>query len=90
MKKLLTFSILAISIAGFTQNVANKRVTYKIDEESKIIYLDSVSSQKSYIYTGYMAMYKGKSYAVYQSSKGKKFIFLISKKSGKQYRKYID
>ena len=35
------------------------------------------------------AIYKGKTYPVFATSKGKLFIKLISEKTGKEYRKYI-
>lgn len=89
MKKLLALALLVTGVTISAQTQAKS--TYKIDEGSKTIYLDSLANQNiNYVATGYVAMYKGNSYPVYQSAKGKKFIFMTSKKTGKQYRKYID
>jgi len=92
MKKLIVLATLAWSMTMVaqtsTQSTTEKKLV--INESTKTIDLDATEQSVSYKDTGYTATWKGNSYPVYVSSKGKKFIFMVSKKSGKQYRKYID
>lgn len=91
MKKLLALAILVFSMNTSAQTSVTPPKKLVINETTKTIDLDATDvSAPTYKATGYTATYKGNTYPVYESSKGKKFIFMISKKSGKQYRKYID
>lgn len=93
MKKLIVLATLAWSMAMVAQTSTHSTTEKKlvINESTKVIDLDASSNNgPTYTNSGYTAIFKGTSYPVYVSSKGKKFIFMVSKKSGKQYRKYID
>jgi uncharacterized protein YpmB len=92
MKKLIVLAAIAWSMTMAAQTSTMKSTEKKlvINEATKVIDLDAVDNTPTYTNSGYTATYKGTSYPVYTSSKGKRFIFMISKKSGKQYRKYID
>ncbi len=91
MKKLIVLATLAWSMTMVAQTSTYSATEKKliINESTKTIDLDATDAVPSYKSTGYTAIWKGQSYPVYESSKGKKFIFMVSKKSGKQYRKYI-
>lgn len=57
----------------------------------KVINLDLMSNKEvNYKESGYTAIYKGESHIVYLTEKGKMFIWTVSKKSGKKYKKYIN
>jgi len=92
MKKLIVLAAIAWSMTMAAQTStpsAPKKLV--INESTKVIDLDAGSSNgPTYTNSGYTATFKGTSYPVYVSTKGKRFIFMVSKKSGKQYRKYID
>ncbi len=93
MKKHFLLAALAwsMTMAAQTSTTSATQKKLVINEATKVIDLDATdASTPTYTATGYTATFKGASYTVYQSSKGKKFIFMTSKKSGKQYRKYID
>ena len=80
-----------MTMAAQTSTMKSTEKKLVINESTKVIDLDAGSSNgPTYTNSGYTATFKGNSYPVYTSSKGKRFIFMVSKKSGKQYRKYID
>lgn len=67
-------AVLLLSLNSYSQKV------YDLDKQS-----DSVSYAK----TNDVAIYHGEEKPVYLSKNNKLFIFVTSKKSGKQYKKYI-
>lgn len=77
MKKLLITSLLLLSLNAFSQD----RKVYNLDKPK-----DSISYTK----TKDVAIYHGEETPVYLSKNGKLFIFVTSKKSGKQYKKYLN
>jgi hypothetical protein len=89
MRKLLILAAITLSMTMAAQTSTEKKLV--INESTKVIDLDAgASNGPTYTNSGYTATFKGNSYPVYTSTKGKRFIFMVSKKSGKQYRKYID
>lgn len=91
MKKLLFLALLLSTIANaqVSQKIAQADKKLVINETTKTIDLDATSGP-TYQNSGYTATLKGVTYPVYVSDKGKMFIFMTSKKSGKQYRKYLN
>lgn len=85
MKKLLFIALLLMTLVTRAQSVQEVKKLV-INETTKTIDLDGPNYQDS----GYTATLKGVVYPVYLSAKGKMFIFMTSKKSGKQYRKYLN
>jgi hypothetical protein len=83
MKKVLFIAMLMLGVASQAQTATKPELkkVYNLDEEKKASEVDSN--------TGSTAIYHGVSYPVYISSGGKLYINVISKKSGKPYRKYI-
>lgn len=78
-------------IKGVSKEITTPPKKLVINETTKTIDLDAPENNTpTYTATGYTAISKGVSYPVYQSKKGRKFIFLTSKTSGKEYRKYIE
>ena len=75
MKKIIITIALLLSINSYSQKV------YDLDKKR-----DSISYTK----TNDVAIYHGEKKAVYLSKKGKLFIFVTSKASGKEYKKYIN
>lgn len=75
MKKLIITLALLFSLSSYSQKV------YDLDKKK-----DSISYTK----TNDVAIYHGEKKVVYLSKKGKLFIFVTSKKSGKEYKKYIN
>ncbi len=84
MKKVLFIALLMLGVTSSAQEVASNiklEKVYNLDESS--------NSRPTYKSTGSTAIYKGVVHPVYITSKGKIFIFVTSKKTGKEYRKYI-
>ena len=75
MKKIIITLALLLSLNSFSQ---------------KVYYLDKKKENVSYTKTNDVAIYHGEKKAVYLSKNGKLFIFVTSKKSGKEYKKYIN
>jgi hypothetical protein len=75
MKKIIITLALLLSLNSFSQKV------YDLDKKK-----DSISYTK----TKDVAIYHGEKKVVYLSKNGKLFIFVTSKKSGKEYKKYIN
>jgi len=99
MKKILCILTLSLGImAGYSQEEPlfhyPKRYTTESNNVVQVTYnLDkgkSSSAGPSYKNTGETAMYNGKIHPVYLSERGKLFIFVISKKTGNKYKKYIN
>ena len=84
MKKVLFIAAMMLGLASSAQTAVKPELkkVYNLDEEKKAMETDSN--------TGSTAIYHGISYPVYISSRGKLYINVISKKSGKPYRKYIE
>lgn len=74
MKKLMITAVLLLSLNSYSQKV------YNLDKQR-----DSIGYTK----TKDIAIYHEEEKPVYLSKNGKLFIFVTSKKSGKQYKKYI-
>jgi hypothetical protein len=83
MKKVLFIAMLMLGVTSQAQTAVKPELkkVYNLDEERKALESDSN--------TGSTAIYHGVSYPVYISAGGKLYINVISKKSGKPYRKYI-
>lgn len=77
MKKLLLILFL---IGFFGMNYSNAQEKQQTEQTTK---------KKSATKTNYQYPYKGKMVAVYQGSKGGYFIYCISGKTGKEYKKYL-
>lgn len=77
MKKLIITSLLLLSLNSFSQT----RKVYNLDVKK-----DSISYKK----TNDVAIYHQEEKPVYLSKNGKLFIFVNSKKSGKEYKKYLN
>lgn len=75
MKKLFIILMLILSAQTFAQ--------------SKVYNLDQKKDTVSYTKTNDTAIYHGETLPVYQSKKGKLFIFVVSK-SGNKYKKYLN
>jgi len=75
MKKLIITIVLFLSINMHAQKVYN---------------LDAKRDSISYTKTQDVAIYHGEKKPVYLSKNGKLFIFVTSKKSGKEYKKYLN
>lgn len=87
MKKILFFALLlSMTVGAQVKEIAQADKKLVINESTKTIDLDVPTYQDS----GYTATLKGITYPVYVSAKGKMFIFMTSKKTGKQYRKYLN
>ena len=79
MKKLFITAMLLLSVLG--ANAQGK--IYNLDVKK-----DSVNRSPAKP-NGDYAIFNGQQYPVYESTHGKLYIMVTSKKSGKQYRKYI-
>ncbi len=77
MKKLIIGAMMMLAFSAQGQKI------YDLDKDNGT---DSINYTK----TGDMAKYKGKMLPVYKSKKGKIFVFMTSKKTGKQYKKYLN
>jgi len=77
MKKLLFAVLMLIALS-----VSAQPKVYNLDKKD--------SSSVSYKKTQDVAIYQGEKKPVYVSAKGKLFIFVTSKKSGKEYKKYLN
>jgi hypothetical protein len=75
MKKIIITAVLLLSLNSYSQKV------YDLDKQR-----DSVGYKE----TKDVAIYHGEKKVVYLSKNNKLFIFVTSKKSGKQYKKYIN
>lgn len=75
MKKSIITIALLLSLNSYSQKM------YDLDKKR-----DSVSYKK----TNDVAIYHGEKKTVYLSKNNKLFIFVTSKKSGKEYKKYIN
>lgn len=78
MKKLFITAMLLLSVLG--ANAQGK--VYNLDVKKE-------SNRSPAKLNGDTAIYNGQQYLVYESAHGSKFIIVTSKKSGKQYKKYI-
>jgi hypothetical protein len=56
----------------------------------KVYNLDIPKDSVHYKMSGDLAIYQGERHFVYISEKGKLFIWVISKRSGKKYKKYLN
>jgi len=105
MKKVFLLGAMLLGLAGFSQSgpnsqtsssstttVSKKVVAY--DAATKTYNLDAGTGRGGDktppTPTGKSAIYHGETKPVYVSSRGKEFILVTSKKSGKEYRKYIN
>jgi hypothetical protein len=75
MKKIIITLALLLSLNSYSQKV------YDLDKKQDRI---------SYTKTKDVAIYHGEKKVVYLSKNGKLFIFVTSKKSGKEYKKYLN
>ena len=75
MRNLFLSLLLVLSISGYSQGKV-----YNLDKEK----------EPTYTQTGDYAIYKAERLPVYVNKKGKLFIFVVSKKTGKPYRRYIN
>lgn len=75
MKNLIITIVLLFTLNTFGQKI------YNLDKKR-----DSISYKK----TNDVAIYHGENKTVYLSKNGKLFIFVTSKKSGKEYKKYLN
>jgi sugar diacid utilization regulator len=75
MKKIIITLALLLSLNSYSQKV------YDLDKKTNSI---------SYTKTNDVAIYQGEKKVVYLSKNNKLFIFVTSKKSGKEYKKYIN
>jgi hypothetical protein len=75
MKKSIIAIVLLFSLNSYSQKVYN---------------LDKKKDSVSYKATTDVAIYHGEKKVVYLSKNGKLFIFVTAKKSGKDYKKYIN
>lgn len=82
MKFITTFALVLFAVL-----TANAQRTYNLDTLSSKPKTEQDLKTKATL-TQDTAIYKGESYPIYLSSKGKKFIIVLSKK-GNYYRKYI-
>lgn len=57
--------------------------------QQKVYNLDVQKKESTATLTGDVAILKGVNYPVYMTKTGKLFIVVVSKKSGKEYRKYL-
>lgn len=62
----------------------------QIFAQSKVYNLDQKKDSVNYTQTKDFAIYHGQTLPVFLSKNGKLFIFVVSKKSGKQYKKYLN
>lgn len=77
MKKLIILALLAIAQMSVAQTVIRDGNTFKVEK---------VQDQKtSYFYEDK----DGKKYPIYLTSKGKAYIYRVSKKTGKTYKYYL-
>lgn len=72
----------ALSLSAHSQNVVREGRTFTAVQS------DSTKSGK-YVETEYTYRDKTGEYPIYLSSNGNAFIFKVSKKTGKEYRKYL-
>jgi hypothetical protein len=80
--KILFIAIMMATMSSFAQTT-----TVKLQ---KVYDLDANTKEKvTYKETGSVAIYHNKTLPVYITSKGKLFIWVVSEKSGKKYKKYI-
>jgi hypothetical protein len=78
MKNLFLAVLMTLSFTAFAQTGK----VYNLDKKD--------TSSVSYKKTNDVAIYHGEKMPVYTSARGKSFIFVTSKKSGKQYKKYLN
>lgn len=76
MKKTIITIALLLSLNSYSQKV------YDLDNKT--------DSSISYTKTNDIAIYHGEDKVVYLSKKGKLFILVTSRKTGKEYKKYIN
>lgn len=91
MKNILILAALALSLTASAQtSTKQEKPALVINESTKTIDLDATEVAQTQKATGYTASYKGQTYPVYESAKGKLFIYMKSKKTGKEYKKYLN
>lgn len=94
MRNILILAVLGLSLTMTaqtkTETASKDEAKLVINESTKTIDLDATEATQSYKPSGYTATYKGKVYQVYETTKGKLFIFMVSKKTGKEYKKYLN
>jgi hypothetical protein len=100
MKKLL-FIMLLLGVTGYSQqnyrirnedasgNLINYGPTVTATEPGVVYNLDKNKSNTGPMATHHTAIYNGETYPVFMSSRGKLFIYVISKKTGNKYKKYL-
>ncbi|MFK5981487.1 MAG: hypothetical protein QM499_01135 [Flavobacteriaceae bacterium] len=81
---LITLIVLAFCLLGSMGAKAQSAPTYKI-VGNEIVKIETAKKTTKPVATTYI--YKGKT--VYRGSKGGLFVFMVSKKSGKTYKKYL-
>ncbi len=77
MRNLILSLLLVVTMTGYSQGKV-----YDLDKEK--------DNSPTYTQTGDYAIYRSERLPVYMTKKGKLFIFVTSKKTGKPYRKYIN
>jgi hypothetical protein len=87
MKKQFLIALLMLGTASFAQTPAVKlEKVYDLDAMSGT----TADGKPTFKETGSIAIYHGENHPVYMTAKGKLFIWVTSKKSGKKYKKYIN
>lgn len=94
MKRFILLAIMALTLAlpSMGQEIAKKTDTTTVIREGNVFKSNKVSNDRQSKETKTNYEYedsKGKTYPIYLSSTGKAFIKVISKKTGKEYRRYI-
>jgi hypothetical protein len=103
MKKVFLLGAMLLGMASYSQSGPNSQSTASTVVAKKVVEYNATT--KTYNLdsgtgrggdktpptpAGKSAIYHGETYPVYVSARGKEFILVTSKKSGKQYRKYIN
>lgn len=98
MKRVLLGAMLLMGLASYSQSTTNssvvKRAVVDYNAVTKTYNLDAGTGRGGDktppTPAGKSAIYHGETKPVYVSSRGKEFIIVTSKKSGREYRKYIN
>ena len=94
MKKFIycIVAMLTLALPSMSQEVAKKTDTTTVIREGNVFKSNKVSNGRQSKETKTNYEYedsKGETYPIYLSSTGKAFIKVVSKKTGKEYRRYL-
>ena len=79
---------MTIACVSFAQKPVTKKANIKSEGKN---FVESTSKKSSEpVSTGYTITIKGVEYPIYKGSKGSLYIIRTSKKTGKEYKSYLD